>query len=74
MYQALYREYRPMKFKDSVGQDGIVQILTNQIEQNKTSHAYLFTGVRGTGKTSFAKIFARAVNCLDLKKGEPCNK
>lgn len=74
MYQALYREFRPMKFKDAVGQDGIVQILKNQVEQNKTSHAYLFTGVRGTGKTSFAKIFARAVNCLDLKGGEPCNK
>lgn len=74
MYQALYREFRPMKFEDSVGQESIAKILKNQIEQNKTSHAYLFTGVRGTGKTSFAKIFARAVNCLDLKDGEPCNK
>lgn len=74
MYQALYREYRPMKLADSVGQDGIVTILKNQIMNNQTSHAYLFTGVRGTGKTSFAKILARAVNCLDQKDGEPCNK
>lgn len=74
MYQALYREFRPMTFNSSVGQDGIVKILKNQIEQGKTSHAYLFTGVRGTGKTSFAKIFARAVNCLNQKNGEPCNK
>ncbi len=74
MYQALYREFRPMNFNDSVGQEEIVRILQNQIDNNQTAHAYLFTGVRGTGKTSFAKIFARAVNCLDLKKGEPCNK
>ena len=73
MYQALYREFRPMTFESSVGQEAIVKILKNQIEQNKTSHAYLFTGVRGTGKTSFAKIFARAVNCLNQKNGEPCN-
>ena len=74
MYQALYREFRPMTFEESVGQEGIVTILKNQVENNKTSHAYLFTGVRGTGKTSFAKILARAVNCLDSKNGEPCNQ
>lgn len=74
MYQALYRKYRPMNFDDSIGQENIAKILKTQIDKGETSHAYLFTGVRGTGKTSFAKIFARAVNCLKPKNGEPCNE
>lgn len=72
MYKSLYRIFRPKKFTDSIGQEYIVKILKNQLTENKVGHAYLFTGVRGTGKTTFAKILAKAVNCLNLKDGEPC--
>lgn len=72
-YQALYRKWRPNHFDDLVGQDHIVRTLTNQIQAGRTSHAYLFCGTRGTGKTSTAKIFARAVNCEDPVDGSPCN-
>ena len=71
-YQALYRKYRPETFSDVVGQEHITDILKKQVADNKTVHAYLFTGTRGTGKTSCAKILARAVNCLSHKNGDPC--
>ena len=74
MYLALYRKYRPQVFEDVVGQDHIVKTLINQIKFDKISHAYLFTGSRGTGKTSIAKIFARAINCTNLKNGSPCGE
>ena len=73
-YLALYRKYRPLKFEDMVGQEHVTTILKNQIKSDKISHAYIFNGTRGTGKTSAAKIFARAINCLNLKDGEPCNE
>lgn len=73
-YVALYRKYRPTTFGEMVGQDHIIQILKKQIESGKVSHAYIFAGVRGTGKTSAAKIVARAINCLNPSKGEPCNQ
>ncbi|SFJ98472.1 DNA polymerase III, tau subunit [Marinilactibacillus piezotolerans] len=72
-YQALYRVWRPQKFGDIAGQQAITKTLRNAIVQDKTSHAYLFTGPRGTGKTSAAKIFAKAINCPHVKDGEPCN-
>ncbi len=72
MAQALYREYRPQTFDDVVGQDAVTQTLKNQIIAGKVSHAYLFTGTRGTGKTSCAKILAKAVNCLSPENGSPC--
>ena len=71
-YQALYRKYRPNTFDSVIGQEHITAILKNQIETGHTSHAYLFSGIRGTGKTSTAKILARAVNCLHPVNGEPC--
>lgn len=74
MYQALYRKYRSKTFEELVGQDHIINALKNQIKRNEISHAYLFSGTRGTGKTSAAKIFARAVNCLNSKDGNPCNE
>ena len=74
MYQALYRKYRPINFSDVLGQDHITLTLKNQISQNEISHAYLFTGTRGTGKTTCAKIFARAINCLNPVSGDPCNE
>lgn len=73
-YQALYRVWRPQKFSDIAGQTAITQTLKNALSQNKTSHAYLFTGPRGTGKTSAAKIFAKAINCPHMEQGEPCNE
>ena len=73
MYTALYRRFRPKNFDEVVGQDAIVTALKNQIKNNMISHAYLFTGSRGTGKTSMAKIFAKAVNCLEPTGGNPCN-
>ncbi len=73
MYQALYRKYRPQTFDDVVGQLAVTQTLKTQLHSNKLSHAYLFTGSRGTGKTSVAKILAKAVNCTDSKDGNPCN-
>ncbi len=74
MYLALYRKFRPQTFSEVVGQDHIVKTLVNQIKFDKISHAYLFTGSRGTGKTSIAKIFARAINCMNLKDGSPCGE
>lgn len=74
MYQALYRKYRPKNFEDVVGQDVIVKTLKNSIKNNIVSHAYLFNGPRGTGKTSIAKIFAKILNCHDLKDLKPCDK
>ena len=73
-YQALYRVWRSQRFDDVVGQKAITQTLKNAIIQKKTSHAYLFTGPRGTGKTSAAKIFAKAINCKHSVDGEPCNE
>jgi len=72
-YMALYRKLRPQNFKDVIGQQAIVRTLRNQLTAGRVSHAYLFCGTRGTGKTSTAKIFARAVNCLNPHDGEPCN-
>lgn len=74
MHKALYRAYRPQTFEDVVGQEHIIRTLKNQIENNNIGHAYLFTGTRGTGKTSTAKIFARAVNCTNGINQEPCNE
>ena len=73
MYQALYRKYRSQNFSQLVGQDVIARTLKQAVEQDKISHAYLFSGPRGTGKTSVAKIFAKAMNCPNQVGGEPCN-
>lgn len=73
-YTALYREWRPKTFDEVVGQSHVTTTLKNQIKNNRIAHAYLLCGTRGTGKTSTAKIFAKAVNCLDSKDGEPCNE
>ena len=73
-YTALYRKWRPASFEDVKGQDHIVKTLKNQVESGRIGHAYLFCGTRGTGKTSIAKIFARAVNCEHPKDGSPCNE
>ena len=72
-YQALYRKYRPQTFDDVVGQAAVTQTLKTQLQSGRLSHAYLFTGSRGTGKTSSAKILAKAVNCLNPQDGNPCN-
>ena len=72
MYLALYRKYRPQVFSDVISQEHITTTLTNQLKNGQTSHAYLFTGSRGTGKTTCAKILAKAINCLDTKDGNPC--
>ena len=74
MYQALYRKYRPQVFSDVVGQEHITKTLMNEIKTGRHSHAYLFTGSRGTGKTTCAKIFAKAVNCEHPVNGDPCNE
>ena len=73
-YTALYRKFRPMTFSEMVGQEHITTTLKNQIMSGRVGHAYLFNGGRGTGKTSSAKILARAINCLNPKDGEPCNE
>ena len=73
-YTALYRKFRPIKFDELVGQEHITKTLKNQIISDRVGHAYLFNGGRGTGKTSIAKILARAVNCLNIQNGEPCNE
>lgn len=74
MYQALYRVWRPKKFSDMVGQESIVRTLTNQVSSGRIAHAYLFCGSRGTGKTSAAKIMARAINCENPQHGDPCGE
>ncbi len=71
---ALYRRFRPQTFSEVFGQDHIITTLKNQIKNDQISHAYLFSGTRGTGKTSIAKIFARAINCMESKEGIPCGK
>lgn len=73
-YTALYRKYRPLTFHEIVGQDHITKTIRNQIMQDRVGHAYLFSGGRGTGKTSAAKVLSRAINCLNPKDGEPCNE
>ena len=73
-YQALYRQWRPQTFDNIVGQDAVVKTLRQAVISSEIGHAYLFSGTRGTGKTSIAKIFARAVNCLDPQNGNPCNE
>ncbi len=74
MYQALYRKWRPKTFSDVIGQTHITETLKRQVAEGRTSHAYLFTGTRGTGKTTCAKILAKAVNCEDPQNGDPCNR
>ena len=71
-YKVLYRKYRPLTFDDVTGQGAVVKTLKNAIMQQKISHAYIFTGPRGTGKTSLAKIFARSINCENCQDGNPC--
>ena len=74
-YTALYRKFRPQTFESVIGQEHIVRTLKNQMKTGRVSHAYLFCGTRGTGKTSTAKIFARAINCTNpTADGEPCNR
>ena len=74
MYQALYRKWRPQTFDDVYGQPHVTKTLKNELQRGRISHAYLFTGSRGTGKTSCAKILAKAVNCLHPADGNPCNQ
>ena len=74
MYQALYRKWRPKTFDDVAGQEHITTTLKNELTHDRISHAYLFTGSRGTGKTTCAKILAKAVNCLNPRNGSPCGE
>ena len=74
MYRVLYRKWRPQVFSDVVGQPQVTKTLSSQVKENRLAHAYLFTGSRGTGKTTCAKIFSKAVNCLNPKDGNPCNE
>ncbi|MDR3317974.1 MAG: DNA polymerase III subunit gamma/tau, partial [Clostridiales bacterium] len=73
-HKALYRRYRPQVFEEIIGQEHVTRTLMNQIKTGKIGHAYLFSGSRGTGKTTAAKVFARAVNCTESKTGSPCCK
>ena len=73
-YKALYRSYRPTTFKEVIGQKHVIQTLKNAIVENRTSHAYVFSGLRGIGKTTIARILAKAVNCQNPIDGEPCNE
>ena len=73
-YLALYRAFRPKKFSEIIGQEHIVQTLVNQINTDRVGHAYLFCGARGTGKTTMAKVFSRAINCLNPQNGNPCGE
>ena len=73
-YLALYRKYRPRTFEDVRGRDAIVRTLKNQIMTGRIAHSYLFCGTRGTGKTTIAKIYAKAVNCEDPRDGSPCGE
>ena len=73
-YQALYRRYRPATFDDFVGQEAVIRTLRSQVASGRIAHAYLFTGTRGTGKTSTAKVFARAVNCENPTNGDACGQ
>ena len=73
-YKSLYRKYRPIRFEDVCGQDFIVKTLNNALSKGKINHAYLFCGTRGTGKTTIAKIFAKAINCMNPINNLPCGK
>ena len=73
-YLILARKYRPQKFEDMVGQEHITRVLKNAIKENRIAHGYVFSGQRGIGKTTTARIFAKALNCKDISKEEPCNK
>ena len=73
-YKVLYRKYRPQNFDEVVGQDNTIKLLKDSIINNKISHAYIFSGPRGTGKTSTAKIFAKTINCSHCENGIPCNE
>ena len=73
-YKALYREWRPQKFNEVIGREYITTTIKNQIENDRIAHAYLLCGTRGTGKTTIAKLMAKALNCLNRQNGEPCNQ